>query len=352
MMEIEFHQLELRYSGLRIEDKGRQARLASSLLESGQQCPVLVVKSGDRYVLIDGYRRVSALRELGRDTVDALVLEQGETDALVLSHQLSASQRRSALEDGWLIRELHERHELSLGALSRKLGRSKSWVSRRLGLVVGLPERVQELVREGAICPQAAMKYLLPLARANASDCEKLSEGIGAARLSVRQVKQLYMWWRLGDEKQRRQIMAAPLLFLKALEATEAPEPVAAPEERALVEDLEIVSSVCRRARRRIRSLAKRPAGLVPWSGFRHAWRESQVSFQSLTRLVKEANGAGSRDTERDPEAPSSGSRSAEDLPGVAGVAQLGASGAEEPELRGAAAEAGGETLEPPGDHP
>lgn len=347
-MELEFHQLKLRYSDLRIEDKGRQARLASSLLESGQQSPVLVVKSGDGYVLIDGYRRVSALRELGRDTVDALVLEQGETDALVLSHQLSSAQQRSALEDGWLIRELHEQHGLSLDVLSRKLGRSKSWVSRRLGLVVGLPVRVQELVREGAICPHAAMKYLLPLARANTEECERLAVGIRAGRLTERQVKQLYVAWRMGDAAQRRRLLEDPLLFLKALESALDPEPLAEPEERALVDDLEAVAGVCRRARRRVRGLSRRPEGLVLWEGFRQAWQEAQVSFESLTRLVKEASRAGAGDTRGDLAAPEGRARSADDREDVAGVAQRGEAGAEEQQPRGGAAEpAGGASAAP-----
>ena len=348
-MELEFHQLELRYSGLRIEDKGRQARLASSLLESGQQSPVLVVQSGDGYVLIDGYRRVSALRELGRDTVNALVLEQGETDALVLSHQLSAAQRRSALEDGWLIRELHEQHGLSLDALSRKLVRSKSWVSRRLGLVKGLPLRVQELVREGAICPQAAMKHLLPLARANAEDCERLAEGIREARLSVRQVKQLYVAWRMGDAAQRCRLLEDPLLYLKALESVEEPEPLAEPAERALVDDLEAVAGVCRRARRRVRSLSRRPEGLVLWEGFRQAWQEARVSFQSLTRLVKEASRAGPGDTRGDLAASEDRARGADDREDVADIAQHGEACAEEQQPRGGAAGPAGDASAAPG---
>lgn len=348
-MELEFHQLELSYSGLRIEDKRRQSRLASSLLECGQQSPVLVVKSGDGYVLIDGYRRVSALRELGRDTVVALVLEQGETDALVLSHQLSVSQRRNALEDGWLILELHEQHGLSLDVLSLKLGRSKSWVSRRLGLVVGLPVRVQELVREGAICPQAAMKYFLPLARANGKECERLAEGIREAHLSVRQVKQLYVAWRMGDAAQRRRLLEDPLLYLKALESVQAPEPLAEPEERALVDDLEAVAGVCRRARRRVRSLSRRPEGLVLWESFRRSWQEARVSFESLTRLVKEASRAGSGDTRRDLAAPRGGARSASNREDAAGIAQLGEAGAEEQQPRCGAAGPRGDASAAPG---
>ena len=57
-MELEFHQLEQTYAGLRIADAARTARLVASLCEHGQQQPVLVVRSADggdeRYVLIDG----------------------------------------------------------------------------------------------------------------------------------------------------------------------------------------------------------------------------------------------------------------------------------------------------------
>lgn len=66
-MEIELHQLETKYAGLRIADRGRIGRLMAALCAHGQRQPVLVVRAGDpadavaRYVLIDGYARVAAL---------------------------------------------------------------------------------------------------------------------------------------------------------------------------------------------------------------------------------------------------------------------------------------------------
>ena len=61
-------QIELRYAALRVIDSGRQARLVASLAREGQHSPVLaVVEEDDRYVLIDGYRRVTAMTSLGRD---------------------------------------------------------------------------------------------------------------------------------------------------------------------------------------------------------------------------------------------------------------------------------------------
>lgn len=65
-------------------------------------------------------------------------------------------------------------------------------MSRRLGLVGELPAEVQEHVRAGAIGSHAAMKYLVPLARANDEDCVRLCNAIAPLGLSTRQVGELY----------------------------------------------------------------------------------------------------------------------------------------------------------------
>src|SRR5207247_10382952 len=120
----------------------------------------------DRYQLIDGYKRAVALEQLGRDTVDAIVWEMSEADALVLDRSMRFSEPETALEQGWLLQELERRFGYSLEDLARRFDRSVSWVSRRLGLVDLLPDRVQQHVRQGAIFPHVAMKYLVPVARA------------------------------------------------------------------------------------------------------------------------------------------------------------------------------------------
>ena len=56
-MELEFHQLDLRYERLRVVRPAREKRLLASLAEAGQQVPILVVTDAtpSRYVVIDGY---------------------------------------------------------------------------------------------------------------------------------------------------------------------------------------------------------------------------------------------------------------------------------------------------------
>ena len=128
-MQLELHQLVLRYAALRVLDPDRQARLATSLGREGQHSAVLVVQDDDRsdqFVLIDGYRRVDALRSLGRDLVEAVVLSMPPVDALLMSWQLGAGRRRSVLEDGWLLQELVDAHGLRQAELAQRLRRSKS----------------------------------------------------------------------------------------------------------------------------------------------------------------------------------------------------------------------------------
>ena len=127
-MQVEISQLERRYARLRIRDTAQDAKLLASLARDGQQSPVTVVAATEpeRFVLIDGYARVAALTKLARDLVEVVVLSLSEAEALVRAHRLEGERRRSALEDGWLLQELIDRHGLSLAQLATRLGRSRS----------------------------------------------------------------------------------------------------------------------------------------------------------------------------------------------------------------------------------
>src|SRR3989442_13553744 len=137
-MKLEFHQLDRRYEHLRVRNPERQRRLLASLAASGQQSPIVVFaipEEPDRYLVNDGYKRVAALEQLARDTVEAVVWEMSEADALVLDRSMRFSEQETALEQGWLLSELEQRFGYSLQELARRFDRSTSWVSRRVGVV-------------------------------------------------------------------------------------------------------------------------------------------------------------------------------------------------------------------------
>src|SRR6185295_2557052 len=178
-MQLEFHQLDRRWEHLRVHRPARQRRLLASLVEVGQQTPIVVVATegqADRYVVIDGYKRIVALQQLGRDTVEAVVWPMSEAAAVLLDRSLRLSEHETALEVGWLLAELEQRFGYGLDELARRFDRSVSWVSRRLALVEVLPEAIQQQVREGKILAQLAFKFLAPVAPRLSRDAISLLE--------------------------------------------------------------------------------------------------------------------------------------------------------------------------------
>jgi len=55
-------------------DPKKVETLANDILENGQLTAIRVRKDGDRFVLVEGYHRLEALRALGEDTVDGYVV--------------------------------------------------------------------------------------------------------------------------------------------------------------------------------------------------------------------------------------------------------------------------------------
>jgi len=93
------------------------------LAESGQQTPIVVVLSPDqreRYLVIDGHKRIAALQQLGRDTIEATVWAMSEAEALLLDRSLRFSPQESGLEQGWLLSEMEQRFGYSLEELARR----------------------------------------------------------------------------------------------------------------------------------------------------------------------------------------------------------------------------------------
>src|SRR5450756_1609546 len=73
LMDLEFHQLDCRYEGLRTRHPRKERQVLASLADHGQLLPVVVVAADVPFILVDGYKRVRALQRLAHDTVRATV---------------------------------------------------------------------------------------------------------------------------------------------------------------------------------------------------------------------------------------------------------------------------------------
>jgi ParB family chromosome partitioning protein len=268
-MRLEFHQLDRRLESLRVRHPARQRRLIASLAESGQQTPIIVIETDGRYLVIDGYKRIGALQQLGRDTVEAVVWEMSEADALVLERTLRMGEPDSALEQGWLLQEMESRLGCTIEELARRFDRSRNWVANRLALVEILPESVQQLVREGKFPATLAMRYLVPVARISVEHCQRMAQAFAEQEWTMRQAGEFYQAWRRGNHMVRERLLAAPKLFGKtqqqqpetldkqlsqiaaiaqrALEHLESPPPNRATVQRKIQRAIELLAELQQR---------------------------------------------------------------------------------------------------------
>jgi ParB family chromosome partitioning protein len=256
-MDLEFHQLDRRWEHLRARQPERQRRLLASLATAGQQMPIVVAAVADepdRYVVIDGYKRVAALEQLGRDTVEAVVWPLAAAAALTLERSIQMSARLTALEEGWLLAELEEHFGCGLEELARRFDRSVGWVTRRLALVDLLPQGVQQQVRDGKLSAHVATKFLAPVAAVSLTDCQRLADALARQGCSTRQAGELYAAWRDGGLVLRQRLLEQPELFLKARRQAQPPAPATPAAE--LMRDLDMVVAITTRAAQRGRAAA------------------------------------------------------------------------------------------------
>ncbi len=251
-MDLEPHQIDLRYEALRLRDPRREQLLVASMAAIGQQAPVVVVQGASRPILVDGFKRIRALKHLRRDTVQAIAWDLEEREALLLGRLMRSASRESPMEQAWLLEELKSRFRMSPEELARRFDRTPSWVSRRLALVRVLPEPVQAAVRKGRLSSHTAMRVLVPLARANRKDCLALLEALLKAACSTRQAEALHAGWARGSAEVRARILADPALFLRAAAVARVPDPVGKTELALLFEDLGEMGRRARRATQRV----------------------------------------------------------------------------------------------------
>jgi len=289
-MELELDHLDRRYEALRTRNATRERRLMAAIADVGQQTPIVVVRDGERWVVVDGYKRVRVLVRLGHDTALATAWDLTEADALLLERILRAGDGDSAFEQGWLIQELSTRFGLSHEELARRFDRTKSWVSRRLSLVCALPAPVQEHVRAGAIGPHAAMKYLVPLARANADDCARLCDALAPERPTSRQVGELYAAYLASGPSGRELVVTQPAMVLRAREeAAHDSEQDRRPVEH-LLDDLRILAAVARRAKARLMRGALDDAEASERDEARRSFGDAHAEVESLKRRFEQEN--------------------------------------------------------------
>jgi len=122
--EVDLHRLELRFAEARLLEPRAIESLARSIEQSGQLIACIAVSEADsnRLILIDGYRRVQALRRLGRDTAWVELWDCDVAQTLLKVLAQAGHRPFAALEEALLLQELVHGQGLSEREVARRSG--------------------------------------------------------------------------------------------------------------------------------------------------------------------------------------------------------------------------------------
>jgi ParB-like chromosome segregation protein Spo0J len=258
--ETDLARLELRFAPLRLTEPAAVEHLARSIERCGQLIPcIAVVEAGAaQWVLVDGYRRIAALRRLGRDTACVEPWTMDLAAALLTVLARAAARPLAAIEEALLLRELVQHLGLSEHEVARRSGRDVSWVSRRLQLVCALPEALLAAVRAGTVSSWAATRVLAPLARANSAHAERLLGTLAQVPLSTRELRLWFEQYQKAARLTREHLVDHPRLFVQALAERDGAAAVArlrAGPEGEFARDCRHLMALVERLRAHLRSL-------------------------------------------------------------------------------------------------
>lgn len=174
--------------------------LAASIKKHGVIMPIIVNRSGNRYMIIAGERRFRASKIAGLDTVPVIVKNYDERQIKEIS-LIENLQREdlNPIEAASAMRSLMEDYHLSQEELADRIGKSRSAIANTLRLL-NLQKDVLEMVKTGELSAGHARAIVsIP-----SLDQKKMAQSIVKGGLSVRAAEKLVKDYFLPPEEKKK----------------------------------------------------------------------------------------------------------------------------------------------------
>lgn len=206
---IKLDEFDTSLSIYRLFYPGQIKLMQQSMERVGQLQPVITRRNGDRYQLIDGFKRFYAGEQSGLPSLLGKVLEVNQSlgKAMILAYNRD-SHSLVDYEEGLIVCSLKKEHQMNQKQISELTGYSQAWVCRRISLVERLEELVQTQLRMGKISAAHA-RSIIKLPRGNQVE---LTQSIIAHRISSRDSAWLIDRYLCSEKKQEREyLLSHPL---------------------------------------------------------------------------------------------------------------------------------------------
>lgn len=136
-------------------------RCAKAIREYGLMTPLVIrptVKGG--HVVISGECELEALRKIGIKKIEAVVVDCNDnTEADKLSLLLSSLRKeQSPISEGLMLKNLLQTKNYTQADIAYLVGKSVSWVSKRIALIERLDESVLKLLAAKKLCCHTAQE--------------------------------------------------------------------------------------------------------------------------------------------------------------------------------------------------
>jgi hypothetical protein len=208
---------------------------------------------------------------------------RGQWTAMLTLNRTSGS--LSVLEEGLIVRELCQ-SGLAQVEIAQLVGRHKSWVSRRLGLVERLHPDLLEWVRTGLMSAGTARRLMvLP-----AGNQVELAAVVSQAELTTEETELLVsLWQKTSDVGIRRFLLTEPRRALQNAQPEKMampPDPRLSERGRAIARALPVLRGVALRVTEALQTLPSPPdLALLE--------REIQLTARVLPRTLEALGSAG-----------------------------------------------------------
>lgn len=219
-------------------------RMRHSVSKHGQMTPVIAVERLGKLELVDGFKRRAVALQMGWSSLLTTVRPMDERAQWVAMLTLNrAPGSMSVMEEALILRELVHSGMTQM-EIAELVGRHRSWVCRRMGLVERLHPDLVEWVRTGLLSPGTARRlFVLP-----AGNQLEMAAVVTQQDLSTQETELLVsLWLKTNEARVRSFLLKEPrkaLAHAKPDDPRTPTDPRLTPRGQVLQRSLRILQGV------------------------------------------------------------------------------------------------------------